>query len=348
MSDLQTRTGRFRAYIQFVAAVLYFFLVRSLAHRISIGIAADQWQPLVEQLLLALLLVVGYAGMGITLDRQIFPIADQGFPLRPGFSRELSLGLASGWAIAVLCVIPVALVGGIAVVLNLGLSAWGWLIADAAFLALWALVEEVAFRGYAFQRFESAVGPVGASTGFAAYYAIVQMLVPGSNRISFAVAFVFGLLLSAAYIRTRALWLSWGLNFGWKASQALIFGLAIGGMSSFSPVVQGNPTGPFWITGGGFGLQSSWVTLVVMLAALPVIFRVTRDLNFKYNVPVFFPGGLAVDIGAHTRAQHEAAMGSAQPSPSPLVQIESGTRPAPLPEQGTGEAVQAPGSRSSK
>ncbi len=212
--------------------------------------------------------------------------------------------------------------GGIAIFLELQPSAWGWLLADAAFFALAALAEEVAFRGYGFQRFAHAVGPLGAALGFAAFYAIVQALLPGSSHASIAVAVVFSLLLSAAYLRTRALWLSWGLNFGWKASRALVFGLAVCGVNSHSPVVQGDPMGPFWITGGAFGLDGSWITFVVLLAALPVVFRVTSELNFRYNAPVIVAGGIPVDLDAAARRQHEAAMGpAAEPAAPGLVQI---------------------------
>ena len=34
------------------------------------------------------------------------------------------------------------------------------------------------------------------------------------------------------YVRTRALWMSWGFNFAWKATRALIFGLAVSGMAA--------------------------------------------------------------------------------------------------------------------
>ena len=200
------------------------------------------------------------------------------------------------------------------------------------------MAEEIAFRGYGFQRFVHAVGPLGAALGFAAYYAIVQSLVPGSNRASIAVSVVLSLLLSTAYLRTGALWLGWGLNFGWRASRALLFGLAVSGVNSHSPVVQGDPMGPFWITGGGFGLDASWITFAVLLAALPVLFRLTRELDFRYNAPVIVPGGIAVDLDAAARRQHEAAMGPAQPAAPGLVQI----LPASMPPS-SGGSQQAPG-----
>jgi uncharacterized protein len=195
-------------------------------------------------------------------------------------------------------------------------------LADAAYFALLALGEEVVFRGYGFQRFAAVVGSSGAAFGFALFYAIVHALLPGATNASIAVSVVFSFLLTTAYLRTRALWVSWGLNFAWKASQALIFGLTVGGVSSHSPIIEGNPMGPFWLTGGGFGLDASWFACLVLLAAFPVVYRLTRDLDFRYNAPVIVPGGIAVNLDAAASRQHEVAMGPAAEPPAPsLVQI---------------------------
>ncbi len=310
---------RLRAYAQVIFAVFYYFLARSLAHHGGIGLAGDNWSPLIEQGMLVFLLLFGYAAMGFWFQRQMHPISVQGLPRRTGFGGEFGLGLATGWSVAVICVIPMALAGGIAVLLSGRITEFGWLASDALFFLLATLAEEIAFRGYGFQRFVEAVGPLGGALGFSAYYALVQQLLPGSSRTSFAVSLVLGLLLSTAYLRTRALWVSWGLNFGWKASRALLFGLAVAGVGSHSSVVEGDPMGPFWLTGGGFGLDGTWIAFFVILAAIPVLFRLTRDLDFRYNAPVLNPGGIPVDLDAAARAQHEAAMGPA--APPPLVQI---------------------------
>lgn len=313
--------SRFRAYLHFVIAVLYFFIARGLAVHSAAGLASDEFAPLVEQIVLAFLLLLGYAAMGFWLNRQIYPINEQGLPRREGWRNEIALGLATGWGLAVACILPMALIGGIAISVSTTAVAWKWLIIDAAFFVFASLAEEVAFRGYAFQRFVRAVGPLGASLGFAAYYAIVQSLQPGSSRVTFCVSLAITLLLSLAYLRTRALWVSWGINFAWKASRALLFGLAVMGVNSNSPVIQGNPMGPFWVTGGGFGLESSWITFILVLAALAVVYELTRDLDYRYNAPDLIPGGIPVDLSPAANAQHTAAMGSNEPAPPALVQI---------------------------
>jgi uncharacterized protein len=318
--------GRLRAYLEFIAAVIFYFFARAVAHHAAVNLASEPWVPVTEQAALVFELVVGFAALGLILDRQKSPVAEQGLPPRPGWSREAALGIAVGWSMALACVLFLAADGGIAIVLSMQPSAWGWLLADALFFALAAMAEEVAFRGYGFQRFAEVVGPVGATLGFAAFYAVIQALQPGSSRISIAVSALLSGVLSTAYLRTRALWVGWGLNFGWKASRALIFGLAVSGVSSHSSVVEGDPMGPFWITGGGYGLDGSWVSFFVLVAVVPVVFRLTRELDFLHNAPVIVPAGIPIDLESAARRQHETQMGPPESPPSPYVQI----LPAPL------------------
>jgi uncharacterized protein len=294
--------GRLRAYLQFLAAVLYFFLARVVgaARR---GVGGEQGFRWSSRPCWRSCCCWATAVMGFWLNRQMHPLSEQGLPRREGWPREMGLGLAVGWGAAVVCVLPMVVVGGIAIFSSFRPSSLGLACGRCGILcAGCALAEEIAFRGYGFQRFAHAVGPLGAALGFAAFYAIVQALqcrrraAPALHR-----SLAFSLLLSTAYLRTRALWLSWGLNFGWKASRALVFGLAVNGVSSHSPVVQGDPMGPFWLSGGAFGLDGSWLAFVVLLAALPVVYRVTRDLNFRYNAPVIVPGGIPVDLDAAAR-----------------------------------------------
>jgi uncharacterized protein len=322
--------GRVRAYLEFILALLYFFVVRSFARHIVLGLVSPAWAPLVEQCIFVFLLVLGYAAFGSLFDRQPRSIAAQGFPLREGWRREAAMGIAVGWGAVVACVLPMMLIGGIAVVVSIDHSSWIWLLGDAAFFALLALGEEVAFRGYGFQRFEAVVGSSAAAFGFAVFYAILHALLPGTNNVSITLSVIYSFLLTTAYLRTRALWVSWGINFAWKTSQALIFGLSVSGVTSHSSIIEGNPMGPFWLTGGGFGLDASWFACLILLIAFAFVHRITRDLNFKYNAPVIVSAGIPVDLDAAARRQHEAAMPpSAEPASPVLVQILPASAPPP-------------------
>jgi uncharacterized membrane protein (Fun14 family) len=131
MNTPHANGSRVRAYVQFIAAVLYFFVARSLAHRGALGLATEQWRSLVEQAMLVFLLLLGYAGFGSWLDRQTHPVSEQGLPRRQGWPTEAGAGLAVGWALAVVCVLPMLVAGGIEIVLfeamdfNALSSPWG-------------------------------------------------------------------------------------------------------------------------------------------------------------------------------------------------------------------------------
>ena len=320
-----------RAGGRFVLAVLYFFLARLLAEHGARGLVSDDWTPLVSQAMFAFLLLLGFAGFGFSLDRQMHPISQQGLPLRKGWLGEAGMGLAIGWAIAVACALALVVFGGVALHFTLTLAAFGWLGADAAYFALATLAIQIAFRGYPFQSAIQAIGELPATLMLAVFYGILHAGLPGANHASLGVAIVLGLLLALAYLRTRALWLPWGIHFGWVASRALLFGLPVNGVSNHSPVVQGDALGPLSLSGGGFGLDGSWFTFFVLLLAMPFVYRATRELSYIHNAPVLEPGGIPVDMDAAARVQHEAASRPAVPEVKPLVQILPAMPSAPPP-----------------
>jgi membrane protease YdiL (CAAX protease family) len=317
-------------------AALYFLIVRVVAQHGARGLVPEDWMPLLEQAMLAFLLLLGYAGFGFVLGGQLEPISEQGLELRRGWFGEAGMGLAFGWGIAVVCVIPMVLFGGIALHFILTLSAFGWLAADAAYFALGTLAVQIAFRGYPFQCAIQAVGELPAALMLAVLYGILQAWLPGADSrlsgadsTSMAVNIALGLLLALAYLRTRALWLPWGIHFGWVASRALLFGLTVNGISNHSPVVQGDPFSPLALTGGEYGLDGSWVAFAIIVLAMPFVYRATRDISFIVNAPVLIPAGMAVDLDTAARSQHEAATRPDVSDVKPLVQILPAMPPPP-------------------
>jgi len=85
MSFIQPASSRFRSYLRFIIAVLWFFLARELARHEALGLTGVQWQPLAEQAIFLFLLLAGYAGMGLALDGQQHPLSEQGLPRRAGW-----------------------------------------------------------------------------------------------------------------------------------------------------------------------------------------------------------------------------------------------------------------------
>jgi hypothetical protein len=138
------------------------------------------------------------------------------------------------------------------------------------------------------------------------------------------------LLLCLCWIRTQAVWLLWGLSFSWVAVTGVLFGLPLAGSTTFASVVQMRPHGPVWLNGGDAGPAESLPLLVLLLAAIPVLVRLTSEYAWNYTRPPLIPAGYPVDVpppAAHT------AMERAAPPPVPvLVQIVPSGPRAGVPE----------------
>lgn len=316
-----TRHPRLHAFAWFFIAVVYFIVARAVAERAALGLATGDWLEFVNRAMLLFLLVVGYAAMGYIGQRRREPIKAMGLARRPGWGREVAIGAALGWAGMVACVLPIVLIGGFVVTFYTTQRQFWLILLDLAILAVAALAEEVAFRGYPFQRLIEATNPTAATLVISVLFGLIHLGNPGATTASTLVTIFAGWLLAVAYLRTRALWVGWGFHFSWNATMGILFGLPISGITNFSPVVASNAVGPLWITGGDYGPEGSLVCAIVIIVLIFVMFSATRDLKYRYAQPVIIPGGIPVDLDAISRRQHEAAMGPAAPAPPQIVQI---------------------------
>jgi membrane protease YdiL (CAAX protease family) len=293
-----TAAERVRAFGYVVIAAIYYYFAQGIAVHAANGLSSGVWTLFVERSVLLFLLVVGYAAMGRLFNRQRQPVRDMGLALRPGWPREFALGSALGWGMLIASILPMVLIGGLMVTFWAIPRQFGTLLIDVLVLAVAALAEEVAFRGYPFQRLIEAMGPTLASFVFSIVFAGLHLFNPSAGGSSFLVTVFSSWLLSVAYLRTRALWVCWGWHFAWNASMCLLFGLPVSGLTQFSPVIQSNTVGPAWITGGDYGPEASAVTAVVLLIGIFIVYRTTRRYAYLYAQPVIIPAGIPVDLDA--------------------------------------------------
>lgn len=314
--------GRLRAFSWFLIAVIYFVFAQRVSLRAASGLSSGDWFLPVNSIILLFLLLVGYSAMGYAAQRQREPVHAMGLVRREGWRREFALGAALGWGGVVACVLPIALIGGLVVSFWTNGHQFFLLFVNLLTLGVASLVEEVAFRGYPFQRLIDAIGPTLATLVVSVFFALMHLFNTSANAASTLVTILAGWLLSIAYLRTRALWLPWGFHFGWTASMGILFGLPVTGLTVFSPVITANTVGPVWLTGGVYGPEASALAVFLFPVLILILFKITRDYAYKYAQPVIVPGGIPVDVDAIARRQHEAAMGSAAtPAEPKLVQI---------------------------
>jgi len=276
---------------------------------------------LLHQLFFAFLLMAGFTAINWVATRGGGIRSTNALPSRATSSQEFLRGAALGWGILLLTLVPLMLTGSLHPALTLVPSAIPATTLSLASLLLYTLTLELAFRGFLFTRLIAAIGPVTATILLALLDAFISTYRPNSTALSFAIAFVAALVFALAYLRTHALWLSWGLHFAWLAATAILFGLPLASDTTHSTFIFTDAYGADWFTGGLYGPQGSFITFVVLLAAIPVLYRITRNYAWDYTHPAIVAAAYEVVItppAAHTAMEAAAA-------PAPLVQILAAT-----------------------
>jgi membrane protease YdiL (CAAX protease family) len=308
----------------FVAAMLWAAGASSVAGRAAAGIAGrlrlTYGQDLLESLFLLFLAVIGFQALDFIATKGVHRSEVLALPVRKTAGREWGSGFAIGWGLCLAAVLPALLMGDFHAVLNKGPGVLPGILAAIATLVVVCLAEEVIFRGYAFRRLVQGMGPAWASVVMSGIFAVVLLgnNPPRSVGWGLADGFLFGVVLAMCYLRTHGLWVGWGLHFGYRVMMAVVLGLPIVGRSDFGSLMDGNASGPRWLSGGGFGLDAAAWTVAVMLAGMVLVYRVTKDWAWAYTLPEIVPAGYEVVVAPP--AAHVAMEKAAAPPP-PLVQI---------------------------
>jgi hypothetical protein len=186
-----------------------------------------------------------------------------------GWGREFAVGLAVAAALIGLTVLGMVIVG-VATIHGMSLERGAWLelLRNAAFLLLAAAFEEVVFRGYAFQRLVDSLRPWGAVLALSALFGAGHIGNPESSALSTANTVLAGILLSLAYLKTRALWLPIALHWAWNFLMGPVLGMAVSGNRIGPGLVVLEVGGPVWLSGGGYGPEGGAVLTVLCVAGI--------------------------------------------------------------------------------
>jgi CAAX protease family protein len=178
--------------------------------------------------------------------------------------REFSLGLALG---ALLFSLTVAILGALGAYQITGSNGWLIMLGSVPGFILAGVLEETLIRGVVFRILEKSLGSWLALGISAVIFGILHLLNPGATLLNAAaISIEGGVLLAAAFMLTRRLWLCIGIHIAWNFTQGGIFSVAVSGGAS-KGLLQSRMIGPFWLTGGAFGAEASVVALVVCAAA---------------------------------------------------------------------------------
>jgi membrane protease YdiL (CAAX protease family) len=150
-----------------------------------------------------------------------------------------------------------------------------------------AIFEEILLRGIIFRIIEERLGSYIALLISALIFGALHLANPHATVISaICVAAEAGLLLGAAYIYSRSLWLPIAIHFAWNFMQSGIFGAITSGNEKTPGLLTTQLTGPELITGGSFGPEGTIQATVfcLMVTAAFMYFNIKNGYLVKRSL----------------------------------------------------------------
>ena len=200
--------------------------------------------------------------------------------------RQFATGLGFGAFLISADVAVIARLGSVHFHLHLSVHMALRGAATVVLLFFGALLEELTFRGYPFQKLVEACGVFWAVVFLSALFGAVHLANPqagGWLSWGFFNTLAVGLLFALARIRSGSLWFSTGLHFGWNVFQGVVFGLPVSGLSEFATVVSGSAKGPPWLSGGDYGPEASATCAAILVLAVPLLWRLTASPKIQHR-----------------------------------------------------------------
>jgi uncharacterized protein len=144
-------------------------------------------------------------------------------------------------------------------------------------LLILALLEEVVFRGLLLNGLIYLLKQdTWAVLLCAILFGVAHIENTGATAISVVSNALGGLMYSLAFLRTRRLWLPWGLHFAWNYFQGPVFGFLVSGFN-FGTLIQHVTTGDPLLTGGAYGPEGGLIGIAFRFVVIGLILLWTRQ-----------------------------------------------------------------------
>jgi uncharacterized protein len=274
MDQVEVQPGLLRRIVAFPLTLLVIGFVGIAAVGIGLGACYQRlgFAPNTpEQAFGALLVAVGTILTYKAYKRWIERAPDKELELA-GALPELGAGLLAGFVLFSGMTAIVALLGGFEVLGWRGNAGdiWTWL----AIAVVSGTLEEVLFRGILQRHLEAVFGSWIALGITSALFGLGHIFNPDATWFAaFAIAVEAGILLGAAYMLTRRLWLAIGLHAAWNFTQGWVFSVPVSGGEVPLGLFITRRAGADWLTGGDFGLEASVVAMAVATLAGVLMLR---------------------------------------------------------------------------
>jgi membrane protease YdiL (CAAX protease family) len=187
-----------------------------------------------------------------------------------GAARETAIGVALGAALG-LAVAGILAAAG-AFVITGSSESMSFLLKSLPEQIMVACFEEIMFRAVVFRIVEQRWGTRTALITSMLLFALAHLSNDNVSVMAIVMTGIASLVFSACYMKTRRLWLPIGVHFAWNSTYDGLFALPMSGHAARG-WLQVSMSGPEWLTGGGYGVEASVVTLFVWGAVAILMLR---------------------------------------------------------------------------
>jgi membrane protease YdiL (CAAX protease family) len=226
------------------------------------------------------------------------PTALLGLGFNPGWVRESSAGLVSGFCATGVLAVILIVSGSVSVAVSPQPAESLASMPRYLFIFLMAAtVEELVFRGYPLQVLAEGSRRWIAGALLCIIFTMGHANNPDVTIIGIVNIFLASIVLTVLYFQTRRLWLPIAIHLSWNFSQSWLLGFDVSGIEIDDKLLVMTPTGSDLISGGEFGLEGSilstilFVIVTVWLLVRPVL-RPTGEVAALW-VP--YPAGFGLD-----------------------------------------------------
>ncbi len=270
---LRTDDGQLRSGWSILLFAAFFLASQWVYHPVSkglqqVGVRKDWLAPL------PVVFVLLVTWICMRLRRQA--LSRVGLRLDATWLRQLLGGIAFGAVEMLVVATLILLAGGVRFELDpaRGFAALAY---GLWFFAWVALLEELLFRGFVFQRLVDGLGAPAALLLMAALFTLAHWGNPGMERGGLALATLDNglgaILLGLAFLRTGSLALPIGIHFGWDWIQGALLGFDVSGMAQAGWLHPRLLAASPWLNGGRFGPEASVFAVLVDATAVLLLWR---------------------------------------------------------------------------
>ena len=162
-------------------------------------------------------------------------LASVGYKLHRGWTGDFAFGSLIGASSIALAVGIEAAAGAVSFDVQ---TRDGWFLMRAFallffFFLIAGAIEELLFRGFAFQALVHNIGPFAAIAFTSILFGLAHIRNDNATAFSTINTMLAGVWLGVAYLMTRSLWLATALHYSWNLVMVFVFGLPVSGIKSF-------------------------------------------------------------------------------------------------------------------